>query len=45
MKATFARIAADGGIAGAEREIGTVEEVFRLQRMDEVREIEARSLR
>lgn len=45
MKATFARIAAEGGIAGVERDIASVEEVFRLQRMDEVREIEKRFLR
>jgi phosphoenolpyruvate phosphomutase/phosphonopyruvate hydrolase len=45
MKSVFARIAAEGGIAGVDRDIVTVEEVFRLQRMDAVKETERRFLR
>jgi phosphoenolpyruvate phosphomutase len=45
MKSVFARIAAEGGIAGVDRDIVTVEEIFRLQRMDAVKETERRFLR
>jgi phosphoenolpyruvate phosphomutase len=45
MKAVFARIAAEGGIAGVDRDIVPVEEIFRLQRMDAVKDIERRFLR
>lgn len=45
MKATFARIRAEGGIAGVDRDIVGVEEIFRLQRMDAVTDVERRFLR
>jgi 2-methylisocitrate lyase-like PEP mutase family enzyme len=45
MKSVFARIVAEGGIAGVDRDIVTVEEIFRLQRMDTVKDIERRFLR
>jgi phosphoenolpyruvate phosphomutase len=45
MRSVFARIAAEGGIAGVDRDIVTVEEIFRLQRMDAVKETERRFLR
>lgn len=45
MQAAFARIRAEGGIAGIDREIVPVEEIFRLQRMDRIKETEARFLR
>jgi phosphonopyruvate hydrolase len=45
MRATFARILADGGIAGVEASIATVSEIFALQGDDRMRELEARFLR
>ena len=42
MQKTFAQILADGGIQNANNDIVTVSEIFRLQRMDEVKENEAR---
>jgi phosphoenolpyruvate phosphomutase len=45
MKSVFARIVAEGGIAGVDRDIVTVEEIFRLQRMDTVKDIERSFLR
>lgn len=44
MKDVFARIRADGGIQNVNRDIVSVEEVFRLQRMDEVKRIEGEFL-
>lgn len=45
MKDIFARILADGGIHRVNGDIVSVEEVFRLQRMDQVKETEKRFLR
>jgi len=45
MKDVFARIRADGGIHNVNRDIVSVEEIFRLQRMDEMKRIEGRYLR
>lgn len=45
MQRVFARIRADGGIAGVEAEIATVEEVFRLQDVAGIRTSEGRFLR
>ena len=45
MKDVFARILADGGIHRVNGDIVSVEEVFRLQRMDQVKEAEKRFLR
>ncbi|WOH52582.1 phosphonopyruvate hydrolase [Bradyrhizobium sp. sBnM-33] len=45
MKDVFARIRADGGIHHIDRDIVPVEEIFRLQRMEAVKEDEARFLR
>ena len=45
MQRVFARIRADQGIHTVEGEIAPVGEIFRLQGMDEVRELEARFLR
>jgi phosphonopyruvate hydrolase len=45
MKSVFARIAADRGIQNADREIAPVEEIFRLQGMDEIRTAEQKFLR
>jgi len=45
MQKVFARILADGGIHGVDREIVTVEEIFRLQGMDQVKADEKRFLR
>ncbi len=45
MQAVFARIRADGGIHAVHRDIVSVEEIFRLQGMDRVREDERRYLR
>jgi phosphoenolpyruvate phosphomutase len=45
MQQVFARILAEGGTAGVEEEIAPVEEIFRLQRMDALRETERRYLR
>jgi phosphonopyruvate hydrolase len=45
MRTTFARILADGGIAGTEGGIATVSEIFALQGDERMREIEARFLR
>jgi phosphoenolpyruvate phosphomutase len=45
MKGVFARIRADGGIRSVEREIVSVEEIFRLQGMDRLKAAEAQYLR
>ncbi len=45
MKDVFARILADGGIHKVNRDIVSVEEIFRLQRMDQVKETEKRFLK
>jgi len=45
MRATFARILAEGGIAGVESNIATVAEIFDLQGDDRLRELERRFLR
>lgn len=45
MKNIFARVRADGGIHQVDRDIVSVEEVFRLQRMRDVKELESRFLR
>jgi phosphoenolpyruvate phosphomutase len=45
MQKVFARIRADGGIHNANNDIVSVEEIFRLQRMDEVKANEKKFLR
>lgn len=45
MKDVFARIRRDGGIQGVQRDIVSVEEIFRLQNMDRVKADEKRFLR
>lgn len=45
MKDVFARVLADGGIHRVHSDIVSVEEIFRLQRMDAVKETERRFLR
>src|SRR5215469_11612505 len=45
MQATFRRIIAEGGIAGVEREIASVADVFTLQGDAAMREIEKKYLR
>ncbi|WP_245319859.1 isocitrate lyase/phosphoenolpyruvate mutase family protein [Bradyrhizobium sp. LMTR 3] len=45
MKETFRRIMADGGVQNVHKDILPVEEIFRLQKMDEVKAAEARFLR
>ncbi|WP_244521613.1 isocitrate lyase/phosphoenolpyruvate mutase family protein [Bradyrhizobium sp. DOA9] len=45
MQQTFRRIIADGGVQNVHKEIVAVEEIFRLQRMDEVKKAETRYLR
>ncbi|MDP2699759.1 phosphonopyruvate hydrolase [Thalassospira sp.] len=45
MQQVFARIIKDGGIQNANEDIVPVSEIFRLQRMDQVKENEARFLR
>jgi phosphonopyruvate hydrolase len=45
MQRIFARILADGGIQSATKEIVSVEEIFRLQRMDQVKSDEKKYLR
>jgi phosphoenolpyruvate phosphomutase len=45
MQRVFARILADGGIQGVNKEIVSVEEIFRLQRMDQVKADEKKYLR
>ncbi|WP_229184891.1 isocitrate lyase/phosphoenolpyruvate mutase family protein [Bradyrhizobium oropedii] len=45
MQETFRRIVADGGVQHVHKDILPVEEIFRLQRMDEVKAAEARFLR
>jgi len=45
MQAVFAAIRADGGIHTVEPRIASVEEIFRLQRMQDVKETERRFLR
>jgi hypothetical protein len=44
MRATFARILAEGGIAGIESSIASVAEIFTLQGDDRMRELERRFL-
>jgi phosphoenolpyruvate phosphomutase len=44
MKSVFSRIKADGGIQNVDRDIVTVDEIFRLQKMDRVKESERRFL-
>nr|WP_192385132.1 phosphonopyruvate hydrolase [Mesorhizobium silamurunense] len=44
MKEVFARIRADGGIHHIDRDIASVEEIFRLQKMDVVKRDEGRFL-
>jgi phosphoenolpyruvate phosphomutase len=45
MQRVFARILRDGGIQHADKEIVSVDEIFRLQRMDQVRADEEKYLR
>jgi phosphoenolpyruvate phosphomutase len=45
MQRVFARILADGGIQNADKEIVSVGEIFRLQRMDQVKADEEKYLR
>lgn len=45
MRETFRRIIADGGVQNVHKDILPVEEIFRLQKMDEVKTAEARFLR
>jgi phosphoenolpyruvate phosphomutase len=45
MQNIFARIIADGGIHGADKDIVPVEEIFRLQRMDQIKAAERKFLR
>jgi phosphoenolpyruvate phosphomutase len=45
MRDVFARILSEGGIHGVQRDIVSVEEIFRLQRMDEVKRLETSFLR
>lgn len=45
MKTIFARIRTDGGIGGVNADIVSVEEIFRLQRMDQLKADEAEFLR
>ncbi|WGR93364.1 isocitrate lyase/phosphoenolpyruvate mutase family protein [Bradyrhizobium sp. ISRA443] len=45
MQETFRRIIADGGVQNVHKDILAVEEIFRLQRMHDVRSAEARFLR
>jgi phosphoenolpyruvate phosphomutase len=45
MQRVFARIRADGGIHDVQREIAPVEEIFRLQRMEQVKADEEKYLR
>jgi 2-methylisocitrate lyase-like PEP mutase family enzyme len=45
MRTIFARIQAEGGIAGVESSIATVSEIFALQGDERMRQLEARFLR
>ena len=45
MRDVFARIIADGGIHGVDKDIVPVDEIFRLQRMDEIKAAERNFLR
>jgi phosphoenolpyruvate phosphomutase len=45
MQRVFARILRDGGIQNADKEIVSVGEIFRLQRMDQVKADEEKYLR
>jgi phosphoenolpyruvate phosphomutase len=45
MKDVFARIRADGGIHNVNKDLVSVEEIFRLQKMDQVKTAERRFLR
>ena len=44
MKSVFSRIKADGGIQNVDKDIVTVDEIFRLQKMDRIKESERRFL-
>jgi phosphoenolpyruvate phosphomutase/phosphonopyruvate hydrolase len=45
MQGIFARIIADGGIHNVDKDIVPVDEIFRLQRMDEIKTAERKYLR
>lgn len=45
LRDTFRRIIADGGVQKVREDIVPVEEIFRLQRMDEIKAAETRFLR
>ncbi|MGL3210542.1 hypothetical protein [Bradyrhizobium sp. BR 1433] len=45
MQETFRRIIADGGVHNVHKDILPVEEIFRLQRTEEIKAAEARFLR
>jgi len=45
MQTVFGRIVTDGGIHGVDHDIVTVEEIFRLQRMDQIKAAERKFLR
>jgi len=45
MQNTFARIIADGGIHAVDQDLVTVDEIFRLQRMDQIKAAERKFLR
>ncbi|AJA65519.1 MULTISPECIES: hypothetical protein [Bradyrhizobium] len=45
LRDTFRRIIADGGVQNVHKDIVTIEELFRLQRMDEIEAAETRFLR
>jgi phosphoenolpyruvate phosphomutase len=45
MQDTFRRIIADGGVQNVHKDIVPVEEIFRLQKMDQVKAVEKRFLR
>jgi phosphoenolpyruvate phosphomutase len=45
MQRVFARILADGGIQSVNKEIVSVEEIFRLQHMEQVKADEEKYLR
>ena len=45
MQEVFARVLADGGLHGVEETIAPVTEIFRLQKMDDIKDLEQRFLR
>ena len=45
LKDSFRRIIADGGVQNVHKHIVAVEEIFRLQRMEEIKAAETRFLR